>query len=111
MVLKANRYDTATDTLHPTPAETIAWQKQVGCWADYLQHPDDNGGLRPWVIADPAEIRAFSAFVAWASVANRPACQNHTRKPATNCHSPAGSPSARASSRARPKCCCHTMPA
>jgi nitric oxide reductase subunit B len=75
VVLKTNHYDAATDTLRLTPAETIAWQKQPAYWSDYLQHPDDNGGLKPGMISDPTEVREFSAFVAWAawaSVANRP---------------------------------------
>jgi nitric oxide reductase subunit B len=75
VVLKANHYDAATDTLRLTEAESQAWQKQVGYWTDYLQHPDENGGLKPGMISDPQEIRAFSAFVAWAawaSVADRP---------------------------------------
>ncbi|HEX7348163.1 MAG TPA: cbb3-type cytochrome c oxidase subunit I [Rhodanobacteraceae bacterium] len=75
VTLKANRFDAATDTLRLTPAETQAWQNQIGYWTNYLQHPDDNGGLKPGMISDPTEIRQFAAFVAWAawaSVADRP---------------------------------------
>lgn len=75
VTLKANHYDAATDTLSLTPAESRAWRNQVGYWADYLQHPDTNGGLKPGMISDPNEIREFAAFVAWAawaSVAERP---------------------------------------
>ncbi len=75
VVLKANHYDAASDSLRLTPAESQAWQQQVGYWTDYLQRPEDNGGLKPGMISDPAEIRQFSAFVAWAawaSVADRP---------------------------------------
>ena len=75
VALKTNRYDAATDTLHFTPGETLAWQQQVAYWTDYFQHPATNGGLKPGLVSDPKELHAFTAFVtwaAWASVANRP---------------------------------------
>ena len=75
LVLKTNRYDAASDTLTLTAAETQAWQQQIGYWTDYFRHPAANGGLKPDLISDPAELRQFTAFVtwaAWASVANRP---------------------------------------
>ncbi len=75
VVLKTNRYDSATDTLTLTPAETAAWQEQPAYWADYFKHSERNGGLKPNLITDATELHQFSAFVtwtAWASVANRP---------------------------------------
>jgi nitric oxide reductase subunit B len=75
VTLKTNRYDADTNTLHLTAPEAEAWHNQIGYWTDYLNHPADNGGLKPGLIADPAEIRQFTAFVswaAWASVADRP---------------------------------------
>lgn len=75
MTLKTNRYDSATNALTLTPAETQAWQQQLGYWTDYFKHPESNGGLKPDLISDPGELRQFTAFVtwaAWASVANRP---------------------------------------
>ncbi|MGH8738073.1 MAG: nitric-oxide reductase large subunit [Burkholderiales bacterium] len=75
VVLKTNRYDAVSDTLQLTPAETQAWRQQIAHWTDYFRHPATNGGLKPGLISDPAELREFTAFVtwaAWASVANRP---------------------------------------
>ena len=73
--LKTNRYDAASDTLTLTAAEAEAWKQQIAHWTDYFKHPATNGGLKPDLITDPAELRQFTAFVnwaAWASVANRP---------------------------------------
>src|SRR6185437_8499087 len=78
--LKTNRYDPHSGTLTLTAAQTQAWCQQIGYWTDYFQHPAGNGGLKPNLISDPAELRQFTAFVtwaAWASVANRPG-QNHS---------------------------------
>lgn len=75
VILKTNRYDTASDTLHLTAPETAAWQQQIAYWTDYFRHPSRNGGLQRGLITDPDELRQFTAFVtwaAWASVANRP---------------------------------------
>ena len=73
--LKTNRYDAGADRLTLTAAEAAAWQSQVAHWTDYFRHPERNGGLKPDLITDTAELHQFSAFVAWAawaSVANRP---------------------------------------
>lgn len=75
VALKANHYDSASGTLTLTPAESQAWNQQIAYWTDYFKHPEANGGLKPGLVSDPAELRQFSAFVAWAawaSVANRP---------------------------------------
>lgn len=75
VVLKTNRYDATTATLHLTTAQTAAYHQQIDYWTDYFRHPSRNGGLKPGLITDPAELRQFAAFVtwtAWASVASRP---------------------------------------
>jgi len=75
VVMKTNRYDPATRVLQFTAPQAQALRRQVGYWTDYFTDPARNGGLRPDLITDPAELRQFSAFVAWAawaSVARRP---------------------------------------
>lgn len=62
--LKTNRYDASADTLTLTAAEAAAWQKQIAHWTDYFRHPERNGGLKPDLITDTAELRQFTAFVA-----------------------------------------------
>jgi nitric oxide reductase subunit B len=75
VVMKANRYDPATQTLQLTAPQALAYQRQVGYWTDYFTASARNGGLKPDLITDPTELRQFTAFVAWAawvSVAKRP---------------------------------------
>ena len=75
VALKTNRYNPATDTLQFTAAEVAAHEASVKRWTAYFLTPSRNGGLKPGLITDPAELRQFSAFVtwaAWASVAARP---------------------------------------
>lgn len=74
-LLKTNRYDAASGTLHLTDAETAAWRQEVQHWRDYFAHPARNGGLKPDLIKDREELRQLSAFVTWAawvSVTERP---------------------------------------
>ena len=74
-LLRENRYDEASGTLHLTDAETRAWQQETAHWTEYFKDPAKNGGLKPDLISDPVQLRQFSAFVtwaAWASVAERP---------------------------------------
>lgn len=73
--LKTNRYDAATATLRLTTPEAATYRQQTDYWADYFRDPSRNGGLQANLIADPTELRQFTAFVmwaAWASVAERP---------------------------------------
>jgi nitric oxide reductase subunit B len=73
--LKANRYDARTQTLTFTGAEAASYRRQLTLWAAYFAGPSANGGLPPRYIADPAELRALTAFfawTAWAAVATRP---------------------------------------
>ena len=75
VVLKTNRYDPASDTLHLTEPEAAAYRQQVDYWTRYFHDPVKNGGLKPDLIADPTELRQLTAFItwaAWASVADRP---------------------------------------
>lgn len=75
LVLKTNRYDPATGTLHLTAPEAAAYRQQIDYWTDYFKEPSRNGGLKRDLISDPTELRQFAAFVtwaAWASVAARP---------------------------------------
>ena len=73
--IKTNRYDTATDTLRLTSAQTEAWRQEIVHWTEYFRQPTQNGGLKADLITDPTELRQFTAFVmwaAWVSVAARP---------------------------------------
>jgi nitric oxide reductase subunit B len=70
VVMKANRYDPATQTLQLTAPQTLAYQRQVGYWTDYFTASARNGGLKPDLITDPTELRQFTAFVAWAAWAS-----------------------------------------
>ena len=75
VTLKTNRYDTASDTLHLTDPEAQAYRGQIGYWTRYFHDPVGNGGLKPDLITDPAELHQLTAFITWAawvSVANRP---------------------------------------
>lgn len=76
--LKINRYDPASGTLRLTAAESEAYRALTARWTDYFTDPARNGGLKPALITDPAELRdltAFFAWTAWASVANRPGAE------------------------------------
>ncbi|MFC5526967.1 nitric-oxide reductase large subunit [Rhodanobacter ginsengisoli] len=78
VVLKTNRYDARSGVLRLIEPEAIAYRQQIGYWTDYFKDPTKNGGLKPNLISDPAELHQFTAFVswaAWASVANRPGTQ------------------------------------
>lgn len=73
--LRINRYDAATGSLRLSAPEAQAYRQQQRHWTEYFQHPETNGGLKPDLITDPAQLRDFTAFVtwaAWASVTTRP---------------------------------------
>jgi nitric oxide reductase subunit B len=75
VTLKTNRYDAASDTLHLTGPQAEAYRSQIDYWARYFHDPVGNGGLKPDLITDPAELHQLTAFITWAawvSVANRP---------------------------------------
>ena len=81
--LKTNRYDPDTGMLTLTSAQADSWRQQIDYWTDYFKHPERNGGLKPNLISDPAELRQFTAFVAWAAWAD-PA-RWKTSKPGRSC--------------------------
>jgi nitric oxide reductase subunit B len=73
--LKINRFDPASGTLTLTAPEAVAYRAQIARWTGYFSDSSRNGGLKPNLITDPAELRDLTAFfcwTAWASVANRP---------------------------------------
>jgi nitric oxide reductase subunit B len=75
VTLKTNRYDAASGSLRLIEPEATAYSQQIVYWTNYFKDPTKNGGLKPNLITDPAELHQFTAFVswaAWASVANRP---------------------------------------
>ncbi len=73
--LKQNRYDPRSGTLTLPPGGAEFFDRQVGYWTRDFKDPMANGGLAANAIADPHELRALTAFfawAAWASVAERP---------------------------------------
>jgi nitric oxide reductase subunit B len=74
-VLKENRYEPALRTLLLTPGEAAAFRSQAAEWSDYFTKKGDAPGLPASYIKSPTELRALSAFfawAAWAAAANRP---------------------------------------
>ena len=74
-VLKENRYDPASRTLLLTPGEAAASRSQIAEWGEYFAKKGGAPGLPPNYIRDPTELKALSAFfawAAWAASANRP---------------------------------------
>lgn len=73
--LKTNRYDASTRTLIFTDVEKAEFESEPEIWKDYFSRPENNGGLSSDLITNPTELRqltAYFAWMAWASVANRP---------------------------------------
>ena len=74
-LLKANRYDSKTDTLTLLPAAVDTFHNEIDVWKAYFEHPINNGGLPVRVVSDPQELHDLTAFftwAAWSSVAQRP---------------------------------------
>jgi nitric oxide reductase subunit B len=74
-LLKQNRYEPASRSLRFTELEIFSYRRQIEKWADYFSEPANNGGLPAKYVRDAREIAqltAFFAWTAWASVANRP---------------------------------------
>jgi nitric oxide reductase subunit B len=72
---KANRYDSASDTLAFTTAQSAAFNQLVAYYGKFFSEPTTRFGLRPGAITDPRDIKqltAFFAWSAWASAALRP---------------------------------------
>ncbi len=75
VTLKTNRFDAASNTLHLTAAGSRGVSPAGRPLDAYFHDPVKNGGLKPDLITDPAELHQLTAFItwaAWASVANRP---------------------------------------
>jgi nitric oxide reductase subunit B len=73
--LKENRYDPASGVLRFSPGEVAAYYVQGGEWSAYFSGAEAAPGLRARYIQDPADLKALTAYfawAAWAAVANRP---------------------------------------
>ncbi len=68
-ILKQNRYDPATRDLVFTRGEAAGFERQQKEWADYFAQGAP--GLAPGCISDPDELKALTAYFAWASWATR----------------------------------------
>ncbi len=74
-LLKQNRYDSQTGSLHFTDVEAASYHDQIVKWTAYFSHPVSSAGLPAKYITDPNELRQLTAFfswTAWASAAKRP---------------------------------------
>ena len=74
-VLKENRYEPASRTLLLTAGEVAAFRSQTAEWSDYFTKQGAAPGLPASYIKNPTELKALSAFfawAAWAASANRP---------------------------------------
>ena len=69
--LKQNRYDAATDTLVFTPCEAASLEIQEREWEQYFRRTDPGAGTPASFIKDPAEVKALTAYFAWAAWATR----------------------------------------
>ena len=65
-VLKENRYEPSSRTLLYTSGKVAAFHSQTAEWSDYFTQQGDAPGLPASYIKDPAEIKALTAFFAWA---------------------------------------------
>ena len=73
--LKENRYDAASRTLLLSSGEVDAYRTQLSEWSEYFSRKDAAPGLPDNYIQNPAEIKALTAYfawAAWATTANRP---------------------------------------
>lgn len=74
--LRANRYDPATGTLTWTAGQVSAFEEIHDHLREQVYHREASGlGLKPAMIADAADTRAITAFIAWTawtSAARRP---------------------------------------
>jgi nitric oxide reductase subunit B len=74
-VLKENRYEPASRTLRLSSGEVAAYRTQLPEWSDYFTRKDAAPGLPANYIQNPGELKALTAYfawAAWASTANRP---------------------------------------
>ena len=74
-VRRENRYDPASRTLRLSPGEVAAYRAQLPEWSEYFTRKDAAPGLPANYIQNPAELKALTAYfawAAWATTANRP---------------------------------------
>lgn len=73
--LKTNRYDASSSILVFTDVEKAEFENEPQIWREFFSRPENNGGLSSDLISNPEELRqltSYFAWMAWASVANRP---------------------------------------
>ena len=74
-VLKENRYEPASRTLRLSAGEVAAYRTQLREWNNYFTRKDAAPGLPANYIQNPGELKALTAYfawAAWATTANRP---------------------------------------
>ena len=74
-VLKENRYEPASRTLRLSSGEVAAYRTQLREWSDYFTRKGAAPGLPANYIKNPRELKALTAYfawAAWATTANRP---------------------------------------
>ena len=74
-VLKENRYEPGSRTLRLSSGEVAAYRIQLREWSDYFTRKDAAPGLPANYIHNPGELKALTAYfawAAWATTANRP---------------------------------------
>jgi len=64
---KTNLYDSATDTLTFTAAQTNAFEGLQSYYHNFFAEPTTKNGLRPKAITDAADTRNLTAFFAWSA--------------------------------------------
>jgi nitric oxide reductase subunit B len=73
--MRANRYDSKTDTLTFSAGQAAAFRRLVPYYSKFFSDPKTQHGLKPDAITDQTDLRqltAFFAWTAWAAAANRP---------------------------------------
>jgi nitric oxide reductase subunit B len=74
-VLKENRYEPVSRTLRLSSGEVAAYRIQLPEWSEYFTRKDAAPGLPANFIQNPGELKALTAYfawAAWAASANRP---------------------------------------
>jgi nitric oxide reductase subunit B len=74
-VLKENRYEPVSRTLRLSSGEVAAYRTQLPEWSEYFTRKDAAPGLPANYIQNPGELKALTAYfawAAWATTANRP---------------------------------------
>ena len=64
---KTNRYDSTTDTLTFTAAQTNAFEGLQSYYHNFFAEPTTKNGLRPKAITDAADTKNLTAFFAWSA--------------------------------------------